>query len=73
MKYVPADAAFHWTVNVPLPDPAVNVAPETAAQDELLTVLPEPCPNSVLKFPVVIACEITAVFEPAEAFSAPSS
>jgi hypothetical protein len=50
MKYVPADDAFHWTVNVPLPEPAVTVAPDTTAQPELFTVLPEPWPNRVLKF-----------------------
>ena len=69
MKYVPADEAFHWTVNVPLPCAAVMVAPETTAQDGVLTVLPEPWPKSVLKLPVVIACETTTVFDPAAAFT----
>ena len=66
---MPADVAFHWTVNVPFPDPAVNVAPETAAQAGVFTVLPEPWPNKVLKLPVVIDCEMTTVFEPAAAFT----
>ena len=69
MKYVPADDAFHWTVNVPLPEAAVTVAPETAAQPEVFTVLPEPWPNRVLKFPVVIDWEMTTVFDPTAAFT----
>ena len=69
MKYVPAEAAFHWTVNVPLPEPAVKVAPDTAEQPDVLTVLPAPWPKRVLKLPVVIACEMTTLFEPAAAFT----
>jgi hypothetical protein len=69
MKYVPDVAAFHWTVKVPLPEPAVNVAPATVEQPEVLTVLPDPWPKSVLKLPVVIAWEMTTVFDPAAAFT----
>ena len=54
-------------MNEPFPEAAVNVAPETAAQAGVLTALPEPWPNSVLKFPVVIDCEMTTVFDPAAA------
>ena len=69
MKYVPAEAAFHWTVNVPLPDMAVKVAPDTVEQPDVLTVLPDPWPKSVLKLPVVIAWVMVTEFEPAAPFT----
>ena len=63
---MPADGAFHWTVNEPLPLVAVAVAPETAPQPASYTAVPVPRPKSVLKLPVVIDCPITKLFEPAE-------